>query len=138
MKRRKHKQEVTVVETPIVVETTEAPNTVEITETPAAPEAPATTNEKSNEPAEAKVKKARYAPVSILQDNARIASVMANPKRPGKKSYDRYARFYRVGQTVAEYVQSYKDANLSGMLARNDLRWDFEHGFITLEAPETK
>lgn len=87
-------------------------------------------------PVEAKAKKARYAPTSVLVDNAVITVVKANPKRVGSKAHARYAQFHRAGQTVAEYIAANKAANMSGMLARNDLRWDLEHGHIEIALPE--
>jgi hypothetical protein len=75
-------------------------------------------------------KQARYAPVGVLSENATITHVAPNPKKG--KSALRYAQFYKVGITVAQFVAAYKAANLPGVLARNDLRWDLQHGFITL------
>jgi hypothetical protein len=86
-------------------------------------------------PVEAKAKKARYAPTSVLVDTAIITKVKDNPKRAGSKAWDRYNRFHKEGQTVAEYIAANKAANLSGMLARNDLRWDLEHGHIEIGQP---
>jgi hypothetical protein len=80
----------------------------------------------------AAAKQARYAPLAVLGNaNAVIASVAPNPKRG--KSATRYAQFYKVGITVAEFVAAYKAANLPGQLARADLRWDLQHGLITLQ-----
>lgn len=116
---------------------------VEVTENvTTAPEAETATTEPVTETAttetpvvEAKAKKARYAPTSVLVDAAVITAVKANPKRVGSKAYDRYARFHKEGQTVAEYIAANKEANFSGMLARNDLRWDLEHGHIEISLP---
>lgn len=118
-KSRKNAAKAAPVETPVVETTTiAAPET-------AAPAAPET-------PAEPKAKKVRYAPTTVLDDAAVITGVKANPKRVGSKSFARYAKYYREGITVAEYVAAYKADNLPGMLARNDLRWDVQHGFITI------
>lgn len=126
MKRRKHKQEV-AVETPVVESTTP-----ETTPAPVAVEAPA--NEKAND--QPKAKKVRYAPTSILLDNAVITRVSPNTKRG--KSKDRYAKYYRTGVSVAELVAEYKANNLAGGLARLDLRWDVQHGNIELGLPQAE
>jgi hypothetical protein len=111
-----------VVETPVVeTPAIETP----VVETPVAAETP-----------EAKAKKARYAPTSVLVDTAIITVVKANPKRAGTKAHGRYEKYHRVGQSVAEYIAAYKANNEAGMLARNDLRWDLEHGHIELGQPE--
>jgi hypothetical protein len=80
----------------------------------------------------AAAKQARYAPAALLNPNAVIASVAPNVKRG--KSAVRYGQFYKVGLTVAEFIASYKAANLSSTLARADLRWDIQHGLITLQS----
>ena len=49
-----------------------------------------------------------------------------NPKRPGSKSFDRFA-VYKDGMTVAEAVK--------GGVIYADLSWDVGHGFIAVEAP---
>jgi hypothetical protein len=82
---------------------------------------------------EAKAKPVRYAGKDVLVPNARISWVKENPKRG--KSAQRYGQFYRVGVTVAELEAEYKAANLTRMLARADVRWDVQHGNITLEMP---
>jgi hypothetical protein len=76
----------------------------------------------------------RYAPADILDNlNAIIATVRPNPKRPGTKCYYRYGRFHLVGITIGQYIASYVAVGLSVKLARNDLRWDWQHKFITLK-----
>jgi hypothetical protein len=75
-------------------------------------------------------KQARYAPAAVIVPNAVITHVAPNPKKG--KSALRYAQFYQVGITVEQFVAAYKAAGLKGMLARADLRWDLQHGFITL------
>jgi hypothetical protein len=93
--------------------------------------------EKAKEP---KVKKVRYATVDAIPDNAVVTWFKPEAKGPtGKsKSSIRYNRYYRTGITVAEFCQAYKDNNEPRMLARNDLRWDLQHGLITLEVPQSK
>jgi hypothetical protein len=75
-------------------------------------------------------KQARYAPASAILPNAVITHVAPNPKKG--KSAARYSQFYKVGITVEQFVAAYKAAGFKGMLARADLRWDLQHGFITL------
>jgi hypothetical protein len=78
----------------------------------------------------AAAKQARYAPAAAILPNAVITHVAPNPKKG--KSALRYAQFYKVGITVEQFVAAYKAAGFKGMLARADLRWDLQHGFITL------
>jgi hypothetical protein len=94
------------------------------------------TEPKASEP---KAKKVRYAPKSVLQDSAIVR--LLKPKAKGEsgksKSAERFNRLHKDSQTVAEYIAAHKEAYQSGaMLARNDLRWDLEHGFISIEAPQ--
>jgi hypothetical protein len=87
-------------------------------------------------PTEPKAKKVRYAPKSVLQDAAVIRLLKPNAKGDSSKSKsaERFNRLHKDTQTVAEYIAAHKEAYQSGaMLARNDLRWDLEHGFITIE-----
>jgi hypothetical protein len=101
-------------------------------------EEPKAEEPKAETPAvEPKAKKQRYASVDLLgNDNAIISWVKRpNPKIAGKKSAVRYDRYYREGMTVGEYCDAYKANNEPRMLARNDLRWDYQHGFITIEEP---
>jgi hypothetical protein len=95
------------------------------------------TEVKATEP---KAKKARYAPKSVLVDTAVIR--LLKPKAKGEtgksKSADRFNLLHKDVQTVAEYIAAHKEHFQSGaMLARNDLRWDLEHGFISIEAPQS-
>jgi hypothetical protein len=78
----------------------------------------------------AAAKQARYAPAAAILPNAVITYVAPNPKKG--KSALRYAQFYKTGITVEQFVAAYKAAGFKGLLARADLRWDLQHGFITL------
>lgn len=51
-----------------------------------------------------------------------VASVVANPKRQGTPSYDRF-NIWKVGMTVDEAIQL-------GM-KREDVKWDWERKFVT-------
>jgi hypothetical protein len=89
---------------------------------------------------EPKAKKVRYAPKSVLQDSAIVRLLKPNAKGESSKSKsaERFNRLHKESQTVAEYIAAHKEAYQSGaMLARNDLRWDLEHGFISIEAPQS-
>jgi uncharacterized protein with ParB-like and HNH nuclease domain len=55
-----------------------------------------------------------------------------NPKKPGSASYDRF-QLYRNGQTITEYRAACESAGHTIKNARADLRWDLEHGFISVE-----
>jgi hypothetical protein len=74
----------------------------------------------------------RYANAASISNMAAVITAIPNPKVPGKKSHGRYAKFYTPGVTVGEFIASYKAAGYSTTLARADLRWDLQHGFITL------
>jgi hypothetical protein len=76
--------------------------------------------------------KARYAAPASINNMAAVITAIPNPKVPGKKSHARYAKFYVPGITVQDFIASYKAAGYSTTLARADLRWDLQHGFITL------
>jgi hypothetical protein len=78
-------------------------------------------------------RKRQYAPRGFLNDlDQVIETVRPNPKRPGSKSSDRYARFHRPGQTMRSYIAAHVAAGLPEPLARLDLRWDYAHEFFTL------
>jgi hypothetical protein len=82
--------------------------------------------------------KVRYAPVSVLENSAAvITSVAPNPKLVGSDSHALYAQFMvpAVGLTIAQFEQKFVDAGKTKHRARRLLRWDFAHGFITIEAP---
>jgi hypothetical protein len=57
-------------------------------------------------------------------DSRVITNVVPNPKKPGSASHIRFSR-YVAGMTVDE-------ALLAGVTSA-DIRWDVEHGFITVE-----
>jgi hypothetical protein len=128
--RRSKKVEV-VAEQPVVestpapastpVETKEIPNG----ETPVVPavEAPA------------KKKSKRYAPKAVLANpNARIVSLAPNPKKAGSLAHQKYAMF-EVGLSIAEVESKFVKNNWAKGKARNELRWDVEHGYVVLEVP---
>lgn len=58
------------------------------------------------------------------QDDRVVASVEPNPKKPGSQAHFRY-EFWKVGATVEECLRA--------GLAREDVRWDVEKGFVTLK-----
>lgn len=86
-------------------------------------------------PVVVKAKPARYAPASSFNNMAAVITVVVpNAKGPSGKSKasTRFNRFYSNGITVGEFIAAYKAANLSTTLARADLRWDLQHGWISL------
>jgi hypothetical protein len=111
----------------------------QVAETPAVETQSVSTTEvqaTETKPTEPKAKKVRYAPKSVLQDSAIVRLLKPNAKGDSSKSKsaERFNRLHKDTQTVAEYIAAHKEAYQSGaMLARNDLRWDLEHGFITIE-----
>jgi hypothetical protein len=130
---KKSRQHATKVEAPEaeapVVETT----AVESQETPAA-EAPAVVVEETP----AKPAKKRYANIAVLANpNAIITHlVQPNPKRdPNSKTYRKYALF-KVGMSVKEVEEAFVANNWPRMKARNQLRWDIEHGYVELGIKE--
>ena len=58
-------------------------------------------------------------------DGRRVVRVHPNPKRPGTKSYERFA-LYQEGLTVTETIA------LPGGPTKDDIRWDSDRGFIEL------
>ena len=76
----------------------------------------------------------RYAPVALIANpNAVITVLAANPKLPGSKAHAKFA-CYQSGQTVTEFTAAIVAAGFKSIKARNTLRWDLAHGFITLTA----
>jgi hypothetical protein len=128
---KKSRQHAEKVETPIAPETPVVKTTaVESQETPAAetpaPETPA------------KPAKKRYANIAVLANpNAIITHlVQPNPKRdPNSKTYRKYALF-KVGMSVKEVEEAFVANNWPRMKARNQLRWDIEHGYVELGIKE--
>lgn len=81
-----------------------------------------------------KAKGKRYASLAVLANpDAVITSVAPNPKKAGSKAFDKYALF-EVGLTVKQVEEKFVANHWGRMKARNELRWDIEHGYITLEA----
>jgi hypothetical protein len=76
----------------------------------------------------------RYAPVGLVANPLAVITVLApNPKVPGSKAHHKYGLF-STGQTVAQYTQAIVNAGYKAGKAKNQLRWDLAHGFITLTA----
>lgn len=103
-----------------------------VTQQVTAPEAPA---QEEAKPAKAKSK--RYASIAVLANpDAIITSVAPNPKKAGSKAFDKYALF-EVGLSVKQIEEKFVANHWGRMKARNELRWDIEHGYVTLEAPQS-
>lgn len=102
------------VETPAAVQQAPAPAATQAVEAP-------------------KAKKLRYAPVQVLANpDWVITSVAANPKRPGSKAHAKYSLF-EIGLSIKQVEEKFVAAGYQRLKARNELRWDLEHGFITVE-----
>lgn len=52
-----------------------------------------------------------------------IVDVVANPKRPGSASYDRFAH-WRVGETIQQAMDR--------GITKGDVAWDMQRGFVTV------
>jgi hypothetical protein len=136
MKRnKKTTQQAQKVEAPIAPETP----MVESQETPT-PESQETAPAMNGPVAEAPAKpaKKRYASIAVLANpNAVITHlVQPNPKKnPASKTYAKYALF-KVGMSVKEVEEAFVAHNWPRMKARNQLRWDIEHGYVELGVKE--
>jgi hypothetical protein len=65
-----------------------------------------------------------------------ITYLAPNPKRdPNSKTHRKYALF-RVGMSVKEVEEAFVANNWPRMKARNQLRWDIEHGYVQLGVKE--
>lgn len=76
---------------------------------------------------EAKVAK-RRGPAPEFTDEMIVHLLVENPKRPGSKARARFAG-YVDGMTIAQAI--------AAGLNRDDFRWDTDHGFISIETPES-
>jgi hypothetical protein len=85
-----------------------------------------------------KAKAKRYASISVLANpNAVITAltpIAATGKKQGTLTYRKYSLF-QVGLSVAQVEAKFVENNWPRLKARNQLRWDIEHGFVTLENP---
>lgn len=59
---------------------------------------------------------------------------MVHAKRENSKAAQRFS-LYRDGQSVQEYIEESMRAGNSAALAKADLMWDWNHGFISVSAP---
>jgi hypothetical protein len=81
------------------------------------------------------LKAPRYAPLGLVSNPAAVITVLApNPKLPNSKAHHKYSLFVS-GQTIAQYTQAIINAGYKSVKAKNQVRWDLAHGFITLTAP---
>lgn len=67
-----------------------------------------------------------------LDLEAKIAAVVANPKKPGSRSHARFA-LYQPGTTAADFIKACVAAGFPEAEAKADLSWDRRKGFITFE-----
>jgi hypothetical protein len=76
----------------------------------------------------------RYAPVALIANPNAVITVLApNPKLPGSLAHAKFA-CYQSGQTITQFTAAIVAAGFKSIKARNTLRWDLAHGFITLTA----
>jgi hypothetical protein len=132
-KLKKSRQQAEKVETPIA-------------ETPAVESTPTTesqetkTTESQETPAvaaPAKPAKKRYANIAVLANpNSVITYLAPNPKRDVNSKTHRKYSLFKVGMSVKEVEEAFVANNWPRMKARNQLRWDIEHGYVQLEAPK--
>lgn len=70
---------------------------------------------------------------SRLDPKAKIVAVVANPKKKGSRSFDRFA-LYREGSTFQDYIDACVAAGFPAKEANADLSWDRRKGFIKVAA----
>lgn len=60
--------------------------------------------------------------------------VEGNPKKPGSKSYRRFA-LYRDGMSVGNFFDSVKRryGESEALKTKDDIQWDSERGFISIQ-----
>ena len=87
---------------------------------------------------EAKAKAKRYASVAVLANPASVISYLAPQyhKNPDSLTFKKYALFEH-GMSVAQIEAKFVEAKWGRMKARNQLRWEIEHGKVVLEAPQS-
>jgi hypothetical protein len=106
--------------------------------TPVTPVAPTPVTPVAPTPVTAKPVKAKYAPAGSVDNGAAVITVLvpnAKGTNPTNKSATRFNTFYKPGITIAEFVAAYKLAGQPSHYAKADLRWDLQHGFISLTVP---
>lgn len=69
---------------------------------------------------------------AALAPTSLIRVLVANPKRPGSASHGEFA-LYREGMTVLDYLEH---PDMARRRASANLRWDVNHGFISVHTPE--
>jgi hypothetical protein len=86
----------------------------------------------------AKPKPKRYASIAVLSNpNAVITSlVLPNPKRDPNSLTHRKYNLFKVGMSVKEVEEAFVANNWPRMKARNQLRWDIQHGYVELSVKE--
>jgi hypothetical protein len=105
---------------------------------PESQETPATESQETPAvEAPAKPAKKRYASIAVLANlNAVITKLAPNPKRdPNSKTHRKY-NLFKVGMSVKEVEEAFVAAGWPRMKARNQLRWDIEHGYVELGVKE--
>lgn len=63
--------------------------------------------------------------------SATIAAVVANPKKPGSRSFFRF-ELYKAGATIGEFIAACVAAGYPESEAKADISWDSRKGFIKI------
>jgi hypothetical protein len=88
-------------------------------------------------PVTSKPAKLRYAPLAVLANpQAVVTALVPNPHKAGSKSFAKFGLF-EVGLTIAQIEAKFVEHNWPRQKARNQLRWDFARGYVTLTAPQS-
>lgn len=101
----------------------------------AATEQPQVAEQVATEPTTAKAKVQRYGwPTAKPTADQRIVMVSPAPYTKRGKSLVRFNALYSVPeQTVGEYLAKAQAEGIKQTTALADLRWDFQHGFFTVD-----
>lgn len=87
-------------------------------------------------PAAPAKKALRYAGVHVLANPQAVITYLRPQyhKNPNSLTYRKYALF-EAGLSVAQIEAKFVENNWPRLKARNQLRWEIEHGNVVLEAP---
>lgn len=66
---------------------------------------------------------------TVIVDTDVITLLVSNPKTPGKKNHARWEAGYATGRSVKNTLA------VTGGPTLGDIRWDIEHGYIRVGAP---
>src|SRR5689334_10476179 len=80
-----------------------------------------------------KGRRTQVGPFELPLDATIVVRRDCNPKRPGSKSAARF-ELYRGGESVEDHINASMAAGNTAGLAKADLMWDWNHGFIEISA----